>query len=65
VPAGRLSPPASAVRVATVFYRPTAAGRKHLQSERERWTRLASAVAFVLAGALEEDARSFQDCNGG
>lgn len=33
------------------FYRLTAAGRKHLQSERERWTRLASAVGFVLAGA--------------
>ncbi len=31
------------------FYRLTATGRKHLQSERERWTRLAAAVAFVLA----------------
>ena len=33
------------------FYRLTAAGRKHLYSERERWTRLAAAVGFVLAGA--------------
>jgi len=33
------------------FYRVTAAGRKHFQSERERWTRLAAAVGFVLAGA--------------
>ena len=33
------------------FYRLTIAGRKHLQTERERWLRLASAVGFVLAGA--------------
>jgi transcriptional regulator len=33
------------------FYRLTAAGRKHLQSERERWMRLAAAVGFVMAGA--------------
>jgi PadR family transcriptional regulator PadR len=33
------------------FYRLTPAGRKHLQSERERWTRLSAAVGFVLAGA--------------
>lgn len=33
------------------FYRLTAAGRKHLQTERERWTRLSAAVGFVLAGA--------------
>jgi PadR family transcriptional regulator, regulatory protein PadR len=33
------------------FYRVTGAGRKHLESERERWTRLASAVGFVLAGS--------------
>ena len=32
------------------FYRLTGSGRKHLQSERERWTRLAAAVGFVLAG---------------
>src|SRR6202045_3736028 len=32
------------------FYRLTGPGRKHLQSERERWTRLAAAVGFVLAG---------------
>lgn len=32
------------------FYRVTTAGRKHLQSERERWTRLTSAIGFVLAG---------------
>jgi|SRR5581483_2030283 len=33
------------------FYRLTPAGRKHLQSERERWMRLAAAVGFVMAGA--------------
>lgn len=33
------------------FYRLTSTGRRHLQSERERWTRLAAAVGFVLAGA--------------
>jgi DNA-binding PadR family transcriptional regulator len=32
------------------FYRLTCPGRTHLQSERERWTRLAAAVGFVLAG---------------
>jgi transcriptional regulator len=32
------------------FYRLTGAGRKYLQSERERWTRLSAAVGFVLAG---------------
>lgn len=30
------------------FYQLAAAGRKHLQSERERWTRLSAAVGFVL-----------------
>lgn len=33
------------------FYRLTPAGRKHLQSERERWMRLAAAVGFVMASA--------------
>lgn len=33
------------------FYKPTAAGRKHLEMERQRWTRLSTAVGFVLAGA--------------
>jgi PadR family transcriptional regulator, regulatory protein PadR len=33
------------------FYQLTAAGCKHLHSERERWNRLAAAVGFVLAGA--------------
>ena len=33
------------------FYRLTAAGRKHLSAERERWTRLAAAIGFVLASA--------------
>ena len=32
------------------IYRLTNAGRKHLLVERERWTRLAAAVGFVLAG---------------
>jgi transcriptional regulator len=32
------------------FYRLTGPGRQHLQSERERWTRLAAAVGFVLVG---------------
>lgn len=33
------------------YYRLTAAGRKHLETERERWTRLSAAVGFVLASA--------------
>ena len=33
------------------FYRLTVAGQKHLETERERWTRLSSAVGFVLASA--------------
>lgn len=33
------------------FYRLTPAGRRHLQSERERWMRLAAAVGFVMASA--------------
>jgi PadR family transcriptional regulator, regulatory protein PadR len=33
------------------FYKLTAAGRKHLEAESKRWTRLSAAVAFVLAGA--------------
>jgi transcriptional regulator len=33
------------------FYKLTAAGRKHLESETQRWTRLSAAVGFVLAGA--------------
>ncbi len=33
------------------FYRLTAAARKHLESESQRWTRLSAAVGFVLAGA--------------
>lgn len=33
------------------FYRLSAAGQKHLRSERERWTRLAAAIGFVMAGA--------------
>jgi PadR family transcriptional regulator, regulatory protein PadR len=33
------------------FYKLTAAGRKHLEAESQRWTRLSAAVAFVLAGA--------------
>jgi transcriptional regulator len=31
------------------FYQITNPGRKHLQSERDRWTRLAAAVGFVMA----------------
>jgi PadR family transcriptional regulator PadR len=33
------------------FYKLTAAGRKHLETETQRWTRLSAAVGFVLAGA--------------
>jgi len=33
------------------YYQLTSTGRRHLQSERERWTRLAAAVGFVMAGA--------------
>jgi len=33
------------------FYKVTAAGRKHLETESLRWTRLSAAVGFVLAGA--------------
>lgn len=32
------------------FYKATAAGRKYLESESQRWTRLSAAVGFVLAG---------------
>jgi PadR family transcriptional regulator PadR len=31
------------------FYRLTAAGQKHLAAESERWTRLSSAIGFVMA----------------
>ena len=31
------------------FYRLTVAGRKHLDAESQRWTRLSAAVGFVLA----------------
>ena len=34
------------------FYKLTAAGRKYLEAESHRWTRLSAAVAFVLAGAI-------------
>jgi transcriptional regulator len=33
------------------FYKLTVAGKKHLEAESQRWTRLSSAVGFVLAGA--------------
>lgn len=33
------------------YYRLTAAGRKQLEAETERWTRLASAIGFVMASA--------------
>lgn len=33
------------------FYKLTAAGRKHLEAERSRWTRLSAAVSFLLGGA--------------
>jgi PadR family transcriptional regulator, regulatory protein PadR len=33
------------------FYKLTATGRKHLEGESQRWTRLSAAVGFVLAGA--------------
>jgi transcriptional regulator len=33
------------------FYKLTVAGRKHLETESQRWTRLSAAVGFVLAGA--------------
>lgn len=33
------------------FYKLTAAGRKHLEVESQRWMRLSAAVGFVLAGA--------------
>ncbi len=33
------------------FYKLTTAGRKHLETERDRWSRLASAVGFVMASA--------------
>lgn len=32
------------------FYKLTTAGRKHLEAESLRWTRLSAAVGFVLAG---------------
>lgn len=32
------------------FYKVTAAGRKHLEAESQRWNRLSAAVGFVLAG---------------
>lgn len=31
------------------FYKVTATGRRHMETERERWGRLASAVGFVMA----------------
>jgi transcriptional regulator len=34
------------------FYKLTPAGRKHLEVESQRWTRLSAAVGFVLAGGL-------------
>jgi transcriptional regulator len=34
------------------FYKLTAAGRKYLEAESQRWARLSAAVAFVLAGAI-------------
>jgi PadR family transcriptional regulator, regulatory protein PadR len=33
------------------YYKLTASGRKHMETERERWSRLASAVGFVMASA--------------
>ena len=33
------------------FYKLTAAGRKHLETESQRWTRLSAAVGFLIAGA--------------
>ncbi len=33
------------------FYKLTASGRKHLEVESQRWTRLSAAVSFILAGA--------------
>jgi transcriptional regulator len=33
------------------YYRLTPAGRKHLEIEKERWTRLSSAIGFVMASA--------------
>ncbi len=33
------------------FYKLTPTGRKHLETESQRWTRLSSAVGFVLSGA--------------
>lgn len=33
------------------FYKVTPPGRKHLEAESLRWTRLSAAVGFVLAGA--------------
>ena len=33
------------------FYKVTTAGRKHLEAESLRWTRLSAAVGFVLTGA--------------
>ncbi len=33
------------------FYELTAAGRRYLEVESQRWTRLSAAVGFVLAGA--------------
>jgi PadR family transcriptional regulator, regulatory protein PadR len=35
------------------FYRLTAAGRKRLQSERETWDKLSSAIGLVLGRAVE------------
>jgi transcriptional regulator len=32
------------------FYKVTAVGRKHLETETARWNRLSTAVGFVLAG---------------
>jgi PadR family transcriptional regulator, regulatory protein PadR len=33
------------------YYQLTPTGRKHLETESQRWTRLSSAVGFVLSGA--------------
>jgi PadR family transcriptional regulator PadR len=36
------------------FYRLTAAGRKHLESERARWTQLTEAIAYLLDASDSE-----------
>jgi PadR family transcriptional regulator, regulatory protein PadR len=33
------------------YYKLTPTGRKHLEAESQRWTRLSAAVGFVLSGA--------------